>query len=115
MRPREYRERACGATFAEGRERALERGERRISDITRGPRNPALTRVITGPNGPPDIYMISVNTQAEWLSKRRPAKVEVRKVGLTLFWDDQLSERGMCEPLVPAHYHFWFPCQADLG
>ena len=34
----------------------------RISDITGGPRNPALTRVITGPNGPPDIYMISLLT-----------------------------------------------------
>jgi len=33
-------------------------GGHRISDITGGPRNPALTRVITGPNGPPDNYKL---------------------------------------------------------
>src|SRR5947207_13342162 len=42
-----------------GRAGAPKGGGHRISDITGGPRNPALTRVITGPNGPPDIYMIS--------------------------------------------------------
>ena len=41
-------------------------GGHRISDITGGPRNPALTRVITGPNGPPDIYMIS--TSMPWVA-----------------------------------------------
>src|SRR2546430_2393662 len=42
-----------------GRAGAPEGGGHRISDITRGPRNPALTRVITGPNGPPDNCKLS--------------------------------------------------------
>src|SRR5947207_9189180 len=49
-----------------GRAGAPEGGGHRISDITGGPRNPALTRVITGPNGPPDIYMIS--TSMPWVA-----------------------------------------------
>src|SRR5437764_1678034 len=35
-------------------------GGYRISDITERPRNPALTRVITGPNGPPDNCKLSI-------------------------------------------------------
>jgi hypothetical protein len=44
-------------------------------------------------------YEPGTRPEAEWVSRRRPAKVEVRKVGLTCFGDDQLFERGMCEPL----------------
>src|SRR5438045_8245587 len=43
-----------------GRAGAPEGGGHRISDITGGPRNPALTRVITGPNGPPDNCKLSI-------------------------------------------------------
>ena len=50
---------AGGLAPPSGGMRGRRRGGHRISDITGGPRNPALTRVITGPNGPPDIYMIS--------------------------------------------------------
>src|SRR5437763_8610118 len=56
---------ACSIPFAggllppSGGVRGCRRGGHWISDITGGPHNPALSRVKTGPNGPPDIYMIS--------------------------------------------------------
>ena len=86
-------------------------GGHRISDITGGPRNPALTRVITGPNGPPDIYMIS--TSMPWVATagngwKRNVESGVNGAEIAAVLQQKMQ--------IPAHLHTCTPayCNAYL-